>query len=346
MQVLQTELQSKHSHASPLHPLVCTDFPEQKLMRKEKKTCRELANVHVSESVRLQWWANSAFTDGTKEKQTWKQTNFSWGKATHFTYRFCRVKPNSKSDFVISKVSVKTESSALILTHISANSSDKPSFRALGRVGAADSARLCERELHPPLAPVFPGHVIRNPPAESDSWHRHGNRKESCEMFGSQPTSCKETPRLPRQGSRFFPTPKKPLAWCFHLKLAVNSISLPRGGGKRGEDLSRKSAPHYPSHRFLHPSFSQKEKKTGKNQELLDHMIKRYIYSPHPDFLCSIPFLLTGTPSQRKSKMEQSKRIERTCPQKYFSGFLLNLGDFYVSISKWGFGWSCLLFKR
>lgn len=37
MQVLQTKLQSKCCHASPLHPLPCTDFPEQKLMRKEKK---------------------------------------------------------------------------------------------------------------------------------------------------------------------------------------------------------------------------------------------------------------------------------------------------------------------
>lgn len=72
MQVLQTKLQSKHCHASPLHLLPCIDFPEQKLMRKEKKTCRELANLHISESVRLHWWVNSAFTDGTKEKQIWK----------------------------------------------------------------------------------------------------------------------------------------------------------------------------------------------------------------------------------------------------------------------------------
>lgn len=166
-------------------------------------------------------------------------------------------------------MSVKTapsESSAVILTHISANSSNKTSFRALGCVGAADSGWLCERELHPPLAPVFPGHVIRNPPAESDSWHGRGNRKEPCEMFRSQPTSCKETPGLPRQGSWFFPPPKKLLARCFYLKLTVNSISLPRGGGKRWEDLSCLGAPHYPSHWFLHPSLSQKEKKWERNR--------------------------------------------------------------------------------
>lgn len=144
-------------------------------------------------------------------------------------------------------MSVKTapsESSAVILVHITANSSNKTNFRALGHVGAADSGWLCERELHPPLALVFPGHVIRNLPAESDSWHGHGNRKEPYEMFGSQPTSCKETPGLPRREQIFFPLRKIPLAQCFHLKLVTNSISLPRAGGKRGDDLSCMGAPH------------------------------------------------------------------------------------------------------
>lgn len=83
----------------------------------------------------------------------------SLGERQHVTYGFCRVKPNSWSDFVLGKVSVKTapsESSAVILAHISANSSNKTRFRALGRVGAADSGRLCERELHPPPSSRLP----------------------------------------------------------------------------------------------------------------------------------------------------------------------------------------------
>lgn len=167
------------------------------------------------------------------KKSISESKQISLGERQHVTYGFCRVKPNSWSDFVLGKVSVKTapsESSAVILAHISANSSNKTRFRALGHVGAADSGRLCERELHPPPAPGSPGHIIRNTPAEPDSWHGRGNRKEPCEMFRSHPTSCKETPGLPRQGSRFFPPPKKPLLWCFHLKLAVNSISWPALG--------------------------------------------------------------------------------------------------------------------
>lgn len=71
---------------------------------------------------------------------------------------------------------------------------------------------------------------------------------------------------------------------------------------------------HYPSHKIIHPSFPLKGKK-GENRELLDNIIKISLFFALPDFLCFIPFLLTGRSSQRKSEREQSKGMKEFVPR-------------------------------
>lgn len=241
IQVLQTELQSKHCHASPQHPLPCTDFPEQKLMRKEKKSCRELANLHVSESVRLQWWANSAFTAGTKEKQIWKQTDFSWGKAMHFTYGFCTVKPNSQSDFVVSKVLVKNSTFWVISCDPRTCICQLQQRNQFSSSWACWSCRFSPTErgssipLWLPSSQDMLSKILPQSPIPGTDM---GTGRSPARCSGPSPRPAKKHQACPDKGADFPHPQKKPLAWFFHLELTVSSTSLTRAGGKRGEDLS------------------------------------------------------------------------------------------------------------
>jgi len=44
--------------------------------------------------------------------------------------------------------------------------------------------------------------------------------------------------RVAQTREKIFPTPKKVPSTVLILKLAISSIFLPRGGGKKGEDLT------------------------------------------------------------------------------------------------------------
>lgn len=60
-----------------------------------------------------------------------------------------------------------------------------------------------------------PSHDNQNLPAESNCWHRCGNRKESCKIFRSQLTFCKLKLGLARPASRSPHPLKKPLCGAF-----------------------------------------------------------------------------------------------------------------------------------
>lgn len=87
---------------------------------------------------------------------------------------------------------------------------------------------------------------------------------------------------------------------------------------------------HYPPPKIIHPPSPQKEKK-GEDQELLDNVIKIYLFFPLPNFLCFIPFLQTGRSSQRKSKREQSKAMKEFVPRN-ISQLFSETGDNFMQI--------------
>lgn len=163
-----------------------------------------------------------------------------------------------------------------------------------------------------------PSHANQNLPAESNCWHRCGNRKEPCEIFRSQLTFCKVKLGLARPASRSPHPLKKTLVWCFHLKLFMNSISFPRGGDKRGKDLSCISALHCLS--------------------LISSALSLFCWQ--------------GDPSEQKPKRSKAKVWNNLL----FPLFNSKLGRLLCSYFKsgddgphekgWGFGWGSPLLRR
>lgn len=230
-----------------------------------EKTCRKLSNLHIPESARFHWWVNSTFTEGTKEKQFWKQTDFFSGIATHFTRRFCRVKPNSQSDIVNIKVSAKPAPSE------SSMPSSHTHIWQLQQPNPFSCARACwSCRFRPALwegAPSPSGsHLPRTHYPKSSrgvqflaqTWEQEGALQDV-----RVPAHVLQRNTKAAQTRDFFPTPpKKTLAWYFLLKLDMNSISLLRDGVREG----RICASHHPSH-FISFSKGKKGKKKVNEKE-------------------------------------------------------------------------------